>query len=173
MNEYNLPDNGLPTILGTFTFLRVDGQTLMMKRDKDSTDFLYGKCVAPGGKIEDIDKTPEDCAHRECFEETDLTLIRPLTNRGRVFFDNKNRNFGGKPAKFNFLVYIFESNSYTGSLDYNKDPKGTPIWVPNNKLRDLPIERGDHFIIDWIEQGVIMNHRIILSDKDARYESLG
>lgn len=120
-------NNGLETIIGTFTFLSVDGKTLMLKRDKNSEDFMYGMYVAPGGKFEG-DETPEQCARREFFEEVNLTL-QDIFYRGRVLFDNKNRKFRGKPAKFNFIVYIFTSSSYTGELRESKE--GTPAWIFN------------------------------------------
>ncbi|MBM3233429.1 NUDIX domain-containing protein [Candidatus Pacearchaeota archaeon] len=93
-------DNGLETKFGTFTFLRVGENTLMLHRNKDPSDFLYGKFVPPGGKIEP-GESPEACALREFKEETSLDLAAPLIPRGRVFFDNIKRKFQGKPAKFN------------------------------------------------------------------------
>jgi len=174
MHIHGIPDNGLPTKLGTFTYLSVNDNTLMIDRNKDPEDFLYEKCVAPGGKFKDKTESSEDCAHREYFEETDLTLERPLIRRGRLFFDNKDRSFNGKPAEFNFLVYVFEARAYTGVLNYNKDPKGTPIWVPNDRLRSLPMEKGDHFILDLLEKDIMMNHRVVLSDsEEPRCELLG
>ncbi len=130
---------------------------------------MYGKYVPPGGKFEE-DETPEECAIREFKEETSLDLGRPLIYRGVVFFDNKNRKFNGKPAKFNFLCYIFETRSYTGTMTHPNE--GTLVWVPDNEIKDLPIEKGDKYIVDWIESGQHMHHRIVLGDTDAHYELL-
>lgn len=157
-------DNGLETLIGTFVFLRVNGQTLMMERNKQPNDFLYGHFVAPGGKFES-GETPEQCAIREYREETGLTL-GSVEYRGRIFFDNKKRKFLGKPAKFNFLVYVFEAYSYSGEL-HNDDPKGTPMWVPDGKLKTLKVEKGDPIMFDLLERKVPLNHRIALSDDGA------
>lgn len=158
--------NGLETKIGTFTFLRVNGKTLMLFRNKNPEDFLYGKYLPPGGKIEK-GETPEISTLREFKEETNL-ILQNLVPRGFVFFNNKNRNFRGKPATFNFLVYVFESTSYEGDL---QDPDvGTLVWVPDNSLTSLPIENGDHYIIDFISQGIPIHHEVILSDQDSKIQ---
>ena len=154
----------LPTYVATFTFLREGGLTLMMHRNKRPDDFLYGKFLPPGGKIR-MNESPNECAQREFFEETNLRLGLPLNYLGKVFFNNSKRNFQGRPATFHYLVHIFEATSYSGSLDTKKDPKGTPVWVPNARLKTLPIERGDHLLLDLFEAGLKINHHIVLTDE--------
>ncbi|MEK6825638.1 MAG: NUDIX domain-containing protein [Nanoarchaeota archaeon] len=161
-------DNELETRIGTFAFLRSEGKTLMLHRNKDPSDFLYGKFVAPGGKFKPRE-TPQECAVREYKEETNLTLGN-VFYKGWIFFDNAKRNFQGKPAKFNFLVYIFEATSYTGNMKHPKE--GDLIWVPEEKLTDLEMEKGDAFIIKRAVEGKPLHHRIILSDTDAVMEEL-
>lgn len=84
--------NGLPTKIGTFTVLEADKKILMMLRNKDPSDFLYGKFVPPGGKIEH-DETPIRCAVREFREETGLDISKSIISRGRVYLITKIENF--------------------------------------------------------------------------------
>jgi len=72
---------------------------------------------------------------------------------------------------FDFLVYIFEARAYSGILKQS-EKAGTLVWVPNSQLKSLPIEQGDHFIINWIDSGEPINHRITLSDDETFCETL-
>ncbi|MEK6927615.1 MAG: NUDIX domain-containing protein [Nanoarchaeota archaeon] len=160
-------NNGLTTQLAVLTFLSVNGKTLILRRDHDPEDFMYGMHVAPGGKIES-GETPEHAARREYFEETDLTLGN-ICYRGFVLFDNKERQFRGKPAKSNYLVHIFTSTLYSGEL--KKKDAGTPFWVLNSQLKQLKMEIGDYQLIDILESSVTLKHRVILNDHLARIEA--
>lgn len=165
----DLSENGLETIIATFLLLRENGNTLMLHRNKDPFHFMYGKWTPPGGKF-NPGENREQCVRREYQEETDLTLGE-IHYRGKVFFDNKNRNFLGKPAKFNFLVYVFEAYSHSGVLK-KECKEGSLHWVPDYELRTLEVEKGDLYIFDLLDQKMTINHRIILSDKDVKIESL-
>ena len=165
----NFPNNGLENKVGTFLLLRENEKTLMLNRDADPSHFMYGKWTPPGGKF-NPNETPEECVVREFFEETGLSL-REIKYRGLVFFDNKNRYFGGKPAKFNFIVYVFEAYSYTGTLN-PKCNEGSLHWIEDSKLRSLNLEKGDPYVFDLLDQKIPLNHRIILSDDDAKIEPL-
>ena len=60
-------------ILSSLCYIRFNGKTLMLKRDKREKDFHKGKFNGVGGKFFP-GETPEECLLREVYEETGLTL---------------------------------------------------------------------------------------------------
>ncbi|MEI6849572.1 MAG: NUDIX domain-containing protein [archaeon] len=167
----NLPFNGLETKIATMCLLRENGKTVMIHRDKDPEHFMHGMWGFPGGKFNSEDEgIPEKCIRREYGEEGGVELIN-LQYRGVVFFDNKHRNFQGKPAKFNFLVYVFEAYNHGGELNSSCN-EGSIHWVEDGEIRKLKMEKGDQYILDLLEKKIPLNHRIILSDNDAKIEPI-
>ena len=59
--------------LATLCYVRRQGQTLMMLRNKKKQDIHEGKWNGLGGKLEQ-GETPEECAKREVLEESGLVV---------------------------------------------------------------------------------------------------
>jgi 8-oxo-dGTP diphosphatase len=158
----------LPLKKGTTVIIRDQSKTLMIHKDKNPESFMYGKYFPPGGKIEE-GETPEQCAIREVFEETGLKVSN-LKYRGRVLFDNHRRNFNGKPAKFNFLTYVYEASDFEGKIIESNE--GSLEWINDSDILKLPIEKGDYMLYEWLEKGIKLNHRVVLSDYKTEYYDL-
>ena len=62
--------------LATLCYLQKEGQTLMLFRNKKKNDYHEGKWNGLGGKFE-AGESPEQCAIREVYEESGLTMIKP------------------------------------------------------------------------------------------------
>ena len=62
--------------LATLCYVRRDGKTLMLLRNKKINDMHAGKWNGLGGKFE-AGETPEDCAIREIYEESGLRVVAP------------------------------------------------------------------------------------------------
>ena len=63
-------------ILATLCYVKHDGQTLMIHRNKKANDIHKDKWDGLGGKFE-AGETPEECVRREILEETGLTIQNP------------------------------------------------------------------------------------------------
>lgn len=64
-------------ILATLCYVRSEGKTLMMHRNKRPDDVHLGKYNGLGGKFEP-GESPEECVKREVFEESNLTIVPHL-----------------------------------------------------------------------------------------------
>ena len=62
--------------LATLCYVRKDGKTLMVHRNKKPNDMHLGKWNGLGGKLEP-GETPEECCIRELYEETGLAVRNP------------------------------------------------------------------------------------------------
>lgn len=63
-------------ILATLCYLKQNGKTLMIHRNKRPNDIHAGKWNGLGGKFE-TGESPEDCVIREVREESGLTIRAP------------------------------------------------------------------------------------------------
>ena len=141
---------------GTLAHLSADSKTLMIKKGERFEDPNSGYYTLPGGKIEKEEKGSNskgrlECVVREVLQETGLTLVNPSL-KGIILFDNEGRTFPNWPNPDNFLVYVFITNSYSGKLE-EKSEEGTPLWIPDNRIRTLPKNPGDVRIYEWLKEG--------------------
>ena len=60
-------------LLATLCYIKHDGCTLMVYRNRKAHDIHEGKWNGLGGKFE-AEETPEECAVREVFEESGLSI---------------------------------------------------------------------------------------------------
>jgi 8-oxo-dGTP diphosphatase len=63
--------------LATLAYLRRDGKTLMVHRNKKVNDLHQGRWNGLGGKFES-GETPEECVIREIREESGLIARNPI-----------------------------------------------------------------------------------------------
>ena len=82
----------MATILGTLCYLKRDGKTLMLYRNRKANDFHEGKWNGLGGKFEP-GESPEACAIREVREESGLEVAAPRLHGMLTFpgFDGGER----------------------------------------------------------------------------------
>lgn len=127
-------------INATLCYLRKDGNTLMMHRNRKPGDIHKGKWNGLGGKIEP-GESPLDCAVREVKEESGL-IVRSLTLKGILTFPA----FDGKN---DWQVFLFLCEHFEGNLQ--PCAEGDLDWIPNEKLLDLPLWEGDRTFIPWLD----------------------
>ena len=89
--------------LGTLVYIRENGRTLMLHRVKKKNDIHRGKWNTLGGKLEP-GETPEECAIREVFEESGLSIENPEMKGILTFpsFDDID----------DWYVFVFVTNRY-------------------------------------------------------------
>ena len=117
------------------------GEYLMLHRVKKKDDINHDKWIGVGGGFE-YGESPEECALRETWEETGLTLT-DYRFRGIVTFDCE----GQKHTQY---MYLFTATAWTGKL--TECSEGNLEWVPKEKVYDLPIWEGDKIFFRLLEE---------------------
>jgi 8-oxo-dGTP diphosphatase len=128
-------------ILATLCYVKHDGHTLMVYRNKKLNDIHEGKWNGLGGKFE-ARETPEECVIREIHEESGLFIHNPKLC-GLLMFPN----FKGD----DWYVFVFTANEFSGELI--DSPEGKLEWIPDEKLHSLNLWESDHIFMPWIQEG--------------------
>lgn len=101
-----------------------------------------GLLVLPGGKMESKE-TPQACAVRETFEETGLK-VKNLETIGTFKFYVEGKGL-------DYLVHIFSTNSFTGSI--RSTDEGKVKWVNVDKIPFNRMWDGDKYWLPLMLQG--------------------
>ena len=128
-------------ILATLCYVKRDGQTLMVYRNKKPNDMHEGKWNGLGGKFE-AGETPEECVIRELFEESGLSIYNPKLC-GLLLFPN----FKGD----DWYVFVFTASDFSGELI--DSPEGRLEWIEDSQLSSLNLWESDHIFLPWIQRG--------------------
>ena len=128
-------------ILATLCYVKRDGKTLMVHRNKKPNDIHEGKWNGLGGKFE-TGETPEECVRREVREEAGLFIRKPRLHGLLVF-----TNFKGK----DWYVFVFTAMEFEGELI--DSPEGQLEWIMDSQLTSLNLWESDHIFFPWIEAG--------------------
>ena len=123
----------------TLCYLYRGAEVLMMHRTRKKNDMNHDKWVAIGGRFEDKE-SPEDCALREVWEETGLTMTS-WRYRGIVTFVSDQYETE--------RMHLFTSDEYTGEL--TDCDEGELVWMKKKDLDALPQWEGDrifHRLLD-------------------------
>ncbi|MBQ9686518.1 MAG: 8-oxo-dGTP diphosphatase [Oscillospiraceae bacterium] len=123
----------------TLCHLEQDGKYLMLHRVKKENDENRDKWVGIGGKFEP-GESPEDCALREVYEETGLTM-QSWAYRGIVTFVSDQ--WGTE------YMHLFHSKDFSGTL--RDCDEGELEWVDKARLLRLPIWEGDKIFLRLLD----------------------
>ena len=145
-------------ILATLCYIKHNGCTLMVHRNKKANDIHQGKWNGLGGKFE-VGESPEECAIREVWEESGLSIHSPKYC-GLLLFTNFKGN--------DWYVFVFTAAEFTGELI--DSPEGRLEWIPDEKRLDLNLWPSDHIFFPWINAGKIFSAKFEYEgDKLKRY----
>lgn len=125
----------------TLVHLVSDDRYLMLHRTKKEGDYNKDKWIGVGGKFKP-QESPEECARRETFEETGLTVGR-MDYRGIVTFVYKD---------ITEYMHLFTSDDFSGTMRVCDE--GDLEWVEINRVCDLPIWEGDKIFFRLMEKKV-------------------
>jgi 8-oxo-dGTP diphosphatase len=141
-------------ILATLCYIKCDGKTLMVHRNKKLNDIHAGKWNGLGGKF-NAGESPEECIRREVEEEAGLTIQNPKL-RGLVMFPNFKGN--------DWYVFVFTTTEFTGELI--DSPEGKLEWINDSKLLALPLWPSDLIFLPWLEQNNFFSAKFIYEGEE-------
>ena len=127
-------------LLATLCYIKHDGHTLMVHRNKKPNDIHEGKWNGLGGKFE-AGETPEECIIREVYEESVLIIPTPKLC-GLLMFPNFKGN--------DWCVFVFTADDFSGQLI--DSPEGKLEWIPDENILDLNLWQSDHIFMPWIRE---------------------
>lgn len=146
----------LPLHCAVACYMRRGNETLFTDYRNYPHHLHEGKVAITGGHIEN--ESPDEANIRETKEETGIK-IKKQRLRGIVLFSNDKRTFHGKPAKYNFKVYFYESYDFDDSQMRAKE--GELIWVVNEKAIELEMHEGDRHVWEWMQKHEYFEGEII------------
>jgi len=126
-------------ILATLCYIKQDGKTLMVYRNKKPNDMHGGKWNGLGGKFEP-GESPEECVRREVWEESGLRIHGPKLH-GLLMFPN----FKGA----DWYVFVFIAREFEGKLI--DSPEVELEWIPEEELTSLNLWPSDQIFFPWLE----------------------
>ena len=129
-------------ILATLCYVKRDGHTLMIHRNKRPNDIHEGKWNGLGGKFE-AGESPEDCVIREVREESGLNIRVPYLH-GLLTFTNFKGN--------DWYVFVYTAKDFDGEL-LQDVPEGQLEWVRDEDILRLPLWDSDQVFLPWLSQG--------------------
>ena len=129
-------------ILATLCYLKRDGCTLMVHRNKKVNDIHEGKWNGLGGKLE-AGESPEECVIREVQEETGHLIQNPRLH-GLLMFPNFKGN--------DWYVFVFTATEFSGEIT-DDSPEGHLEWIPDDQVAQLNVWESDHIFFPWIQGG--------------------
>ncbi len=140
----------------TICYLENNGSWLMLYRDRKPGDMNEGKCISPGGKLEE-GETPDECAVREVLEETGLKLNSWVFHGVIEFRSDEYEDED---------MYLYSSSDFepadeeaalifreTGEYEPPECREGELVWVPHEKMLDLPAWEGDRAFLTEVLKG--------------------
>ena len=146
-------------ILATLCYVKRDGYTLMLYRNKKANDIHEGKWNGLGGKFE-AGETPEECVIREVYEESGLSIHDPKLC-GLLMFPNFKGN--------DWYVFVFTATEFSGELI--DSPEGKLDWISDEKILGLNLWESDHIFFPWIQKEEFFSAKFVYEgDKMHRYE---
>lgn len=128
-------------LLATLCYVKRDGYTLMVYRNRKVNDIHEGKWNGLGGKFE-AGEMPEECITREVYEESGLSIQKPKLC-GLLTFPNFKGN--------DWYVFVFTAQDFSGELI--DSPEGRLEWIPDKNILDLNLWESDHIFMPWIQEG--------------------
>jgi len=148
-------------LLATLCYVKYDGYTLMVYRNKKPNDIHQGKWNGLGGKFEP-GESPEECIIREVQEESGLKIRTPKMH-GMLMFPA----FKGD----DWYIFVFTVTEFEGGLI--DSPEGELEWIPDEKLTSLNLWESDQIFFPWLEGEKFFSAKFIYNnDKMQSYEVL-
>lgn len=141
--------------LATLCYLKRQGQTLMLLRNKKKNDIHVGKWNGLGGKFEP-GESPEDCVRREVEEESGYRIQNPKLVGFLTFPEFKDGE--------DWYVFVYTADEIKGEM--RDSAEGELAWIPDSKLLELNLWQGDYSFLPWIEEGRLFSAKFFYKNKE-------
>lgn len=128
------------TVVATLCYVKQDGRTLMLHRNKKEGDVHRGKWNGLGGKL-DAGESPDECVVREVREESGLNILDARLRGVLTFPAFKDGE--------DWLVFVYTAARFEGKI--GDCPEGTLDWVEDSKILELPLWEGDKVFLPWLD----------------------
>jgi len=139
--------------LATLCYLKKNGETLMLYRNKKKSDIHKGKWNGLGGKF-NPGETPEECVIREVYEESGLHIKNPRLC-GFLTFPQFS-------AGEDWYVFVFTATDFSGNLSLSSE--GELSWIADNELLNLNLWTGDQYFLPLLDSGTYFSGKFIYRD---------
>jgi 8-oxo-dGTP diphosphatase len=144
------------TLLATLCYMKHNGQTLMVLRNKKPGDIHAGKWNGLGGKFEP-GETPEECVIREVREESGLEIANPRLH-GLLMFPGFKGN--------DWYVFVFSAAEFSGELI--DSPEGELRWIADEEMGSLSLWPSDRFFFDWMREGKFFSAKFLYEGDEMK-----
>lgn len=125
-------------IESTLVYLIKEDDYLMLLRNKKANDINQNKWIGVGGKKES-NESFEECAIRETYEETGLS-IQSIEQRGMIDFHYEDKE--------SEKIYVYTTRNFTGVI--HECNEGQLSWINKNRVLDLNLWEGDRIFLNYI-----------------------
>jgi len=136
--------------LATLCYVKQNGKTLMLYRNKKPNDIHEGKWNGLGGKF-DPGETPEQCAVREILEESGLKIKNPKL-QGVLTFPEFS-------VGEDWYVFVFVIKEFSGELIESSE--GRLAWIDDINLLDLILWDGDRYFLKWMAEDKFFSAKFV------------
>lgn len=140
-------------VLATLCYVRSQGRTLMLHRNKKPGDVHKGKWNGLGGKLEP-GESPDECVLREVEEESGLRLLDPRL-RGVLTFPRFAK-------EQDWVVFVYTATRFEGALI--DSPEGTLEWVADARVPELELWEGDRVFLPWLDGERFFSAKFVYRD---------
>jgi 8-oxo-dGTP diphosphatase len=148
--------------LATLCYVRRDGHTLMLYRNRKEADYHAGKWNGLGGKFEP-GESPEQCMRREVLEESGLSVVSARLNGMITFptFDGSN----------DWYVFVYTITETTGELT-SDCREGELHWIEDAQVAHLNLWEGDRVFLPWLEKPGVFSARLVYDGPRLAYHTV-
>ncbi len=143
--------------LATLCYLKNQGKTLMLYRNKRADDYHQSKWNGLGGKLMP-GESPEECLRREVYEESGLR-VKEARLRGFITFPM----FDGRE---DWYVFVYTAAAFSGKL--RESPEGELRWIPDAELPKLNLWPGDRVFMPWLSQEKLFSAKFVYEDAELK-----
>jgi 8-oxo-dGTP diphosphatase len=141
----------------TLCYLERDGKYLMLHRVKKKNDENREKWIGIGGKLE-AGESPYDCARREIYEETGLTVD---ALQYRAFITFVSEEYGAE------YMHLFSATDFHGEIKDTCD-EGDLRWIDKKALYELTLWEGDRIFLGLLDTEPRFFSLKLIYDKEGR-----
>ncbi len=147
-------------IAATLCYLKREGYTLMIHRNKKKNDIHKSKWNGLGGKIEK-GETPEECVIREVYEESGILIKNPVL-KGVITFPE----FKGE----DWLVFVFVA--YTNKKELIESKEGSLSWIKEEEITRLNLWEGDRIFLKWLKKDRFFSAKFVYIKESLSHHSV-